>query len=473
MFNIWQSLSSLTIVHSSLFIKRFFIMKLSSFFSLSIILCVMLPAVAKKPNVNQTREEKVRADQKKVKAEGYWIYNDIKKGFAEARQTGKPILVVLRCIPCEECVKLDEDLMEKDEHLKGLLDQFVRVRQISTNGLDLSLFQYDYDQSFAVFLMNADKTIYGRFGTRSHRTLWSEDVSIKGLAKAMQGALDMHADFPKHKKSLVAKRGPKPLVSSPEKFPSLAKKFKSTLNQKGNITKSCIHCHQIGDAQRQFYVNRGKKIPDKILFQYPHPKILGLILDPAEKATVKKVTSHSVAQKAGFQAGDKIIKLENQPLLSLADIQWVLHHADDTDNLTAEVKRDGAAIRLTIPLKSGWRQEDNINWRASTWPLRGTMAGGMSLELASAQQRKRAGINTPSQMALRIKRLGQYGKHGAAKRAGFRVGDIIVSYGGKTNLRRETDLLTHTVNAHRPGEKIPVTVFRNGKNIKLRMPIQR
>src|SRR5690606_4165310 len=55
----------------------------------------------------QTREQKVRADRQKVEAEGFWIYNDLPRGLAEARRTGKPLLVVLRCIPCTECVKLD------------------------------------------------------------------------------------------------------------------------------------------------------------------------------------------------------------------------------------------------------------------------------------------------------------------------------------------------------------------------------
>jgi len=442
-------------------------MRFSMLLCLTIILGVVLPATG------QSREEKVRADQKKVKAEGYWIYNNMQQGFDEAHKTGKPILVVLRCIPCEECVKLDEDLMEQDKHLKALLDQYVRVRLISTNGLDLSLFQYDYDQSFAVFLMNADKTIYGRFGTRSHRTLWSEDVSIKGLAKAMQGALIMHADFARYKQALAAKRGSKPLFASPEKYPSLAGKFKSTLNQQGNIVKSCIHCHQIGGAQRQYYFNRGKKIPDNILFQYPHPKILGLILDPAEMATVKKVTANSTAEKAGFKEGDEIVTLDNQPLLSIADVQWVLHHAADTDKLQAEVKRKGKTIQLTLPLQTGWRQRDDIDWRVTTWAFRGNMAGGAVFESATAKQRKQAGVNDNSQMALRIRSLGRYGKHAAARRAGFREGDIVISYAGKTNLLRETDLLTYAVNAHQPGDKVSVTVYRKGKIINLRMPIQK
>src|SRR5947208_1949845 len=56
----------------------------------------------------QTREQKVRGDKAKVEAEGFWIYNDLARGFADAKRTGHPLLVVLRCIPCEQCVKLDD-----------------------------------------------------------------------------------------------------------------------------------------------------------------------------------------------------------------------------------------------------------------------------------------------------------------------------------------------------------------------------
>ena len=306
-----------------------------------------LPAESK---VNKTRLEKVRQDRKKVEAEGYWIYNDFNKGLAQAKKLNKPLLVVLRCIPCEECVKLDEDLMEKDEHLKSFMDQFVRVRLISTNGLDLSIFQYDYDQSFAVFMLNADKTIYARFGTRSHHTLWSDDVSIKGLAKTMQAALTLHENYATVKNSLQGKQGKKPDVPSPEKYPHLKGKFKSKLSTGRNTVKSCIHCHQIGDAQRQFYLQKQKSIPEKILFQYPHPKILGLILDPKEKATASKITPNSIAKKAGFQKGDEILFLEGQPILSIADVQWVLHHAKTKDQLSAKITRDGTEINLTLAL---------------------------------------------------------------------------------------------------------------------------
>jgi hypothetical protein len=420
----------------------------------------------------QTREEKVRSDRKKVEAEGYWIYNDLEKGFQAARKTGKPLLVTLRCIPCEECVKLDEELMEKDEHLRSLMDKFVRVRLISTNGLDLSLFQYDYDQSFAVFFLNADKTIYGRYGTRSDRTRWQDDVSIEGLAEAMQGALALHADIDKYKEALAAKRGPKPPVESPELYPSLQGRFLATLATRGNIVKSCIHCHQVGDAQRLYYREKGKAIPETVLFSYPHPKIAGLILDPQKKAAVKKVVKSSWAEEAGFRPGDEIERLDGQPLLSIADVQWVLQHAPDPAQLTADVKRGGKPVQLTLSLPKGWRRTGDLSWRASSWPLRRMTTGGMVLDKLPDERRKALEVPRDS-MALEVRRVGQYGPHAAAKKAGFRQGDIIVSFDGKTDLSRETDLLAYAVNARKPGDRVPVVVLRNGKRLELKLPMQK
>lgn len=439
----------------------------------NVCVCVLFVLTFSSILQGQTREEKVRRDREKVEASGYWIYNDLERGFEKARQTKQPLLVVLRCIPCEECVKLDEELMEKDPQLKPLMDQFVRVRQISTNGLDLSLFQYDYDQSFAVFLLNADRTIYGRFGTRSHHTLWSEDVSIAGLAEAMQGALDLHANHDQVKDSLAAKQGPKPDVLSPEKYPLLEGRYRSQINQKKEVVKSCIHCHQVGDAQRDFYLRQNKTLPERILFQYPHPKILGLILDPTRKATVKDVKPDSIAAKSGFQPGDEILTLAGQPLLSIADIQWVLHQAESQDELTAQIKRDGNTQQLTLTLPTGWKRADDLSWRVSSWPMRRMVLGGAVLEETTPEERTAAGLPAKAPMALRIRGLGKYGLHATARKKGFQVGDIITGFDGQTNLARETDLLAYGINAHRPGETVKVTVFRGGKQLQLSLPRQK
>ena len=47
----------------------------------------------------EDRKERVLNDRKEVAASGNWIYNDLPKGIAEAARTGKPLMVVIRCIP--------------------------------------------------------------------------------------------------------------------------------------------------------------------------------------------------------------------------------------------------------------------------------------------------------------------------------------------------------------------------------------
>lgn len=41
-------------------------------------------------------DREIAQDQEMVKAIGYWIYNDLEKGIAQAEKTGQPMLVVFR-----------------------------------------------------------------------------------------------------------------------------------------------------------------------------------------------------------------------------------------------------------------------------------------------------------------------------------------------------------------------------------------
>jgi hypothetical protein len=439
-------------------------------YRLLFVLPACLLAAAPAP-AQQTREQQVLADRKKFESDPLWIYNDLPRGLAEARKTGKPLLVVLRCIPCVECVKLDDDLVNQDKHVRPLLDKFVCVRVVSTNGLDLGLFQYDYDQSFAVFFLSADGTVYGRFGTRSHRTVWAGDVSVEGLSRAMEGALELHQKYPDNKAELAGRKGPAPDFASPEQYPLLKDRYGPKLNYEKNVAQSCIHCHQIGDAQRQLYRDKRQPLPAQVLFPYPHPKALGLILDPAERARVLRVEKDSLAEKAGFRAGDTLVRLDGQPLLSIADVQWVLHHASaDGAVLKANVQRDGKSVEVLLDLPKGWRQLDDISWRVSTWGLRRMVLGGMILEGLTPEERKKAGSGETG-MALRVKNLGQSGPHGAARQAGLAQGDVIVAYDGSSDLLRETDVIAHGL--QRPiGERVAVTVLRGGKKMTFMVPMQ-
>lgn len=419
----------------------------------------------------QTREEKVRNDKKKVEAAGHWLYNDLPKAFEEARKTGKPIIAVLRCVPCEECVKLDDDLIDADERIKPLLEKFVRVRVVSTNGLDLSLFQFDTDQSFAVFFLNADGVVYGRFGTRSHRTQWVGDVSVEGLAKAMSGALALHAGYPENKSLLAARRGAAPEFARPELFPSLKARYTSTLDYKGKVAASCIHCHQIGDAIRDLTFSRKEKLPETTLFPYPHPRAIGLTLDPKEMATVLEVEPKSPAASGGFQVGDAIRSLGGQPLLSIADVQWVLHNLPaEGAELKAVVMRGGGSETLTLKLEAGWRRKDDIAWRASTWGLRRKALGGMFLVELPAEERKK--LDMPAdRMALLVQHVGQFAPHDVALRAGVRKGDVVVGFDGRTDFPRETDMIAYSLMHRSTGDAVLIDVLRGGKKQAIKMTL--
>jgi serine protease Do len=435
---------------------------------LYIIFSLSIQAHAQQP----TREEKVRADKEKVESQGFWIYNDLDKAFALARQSGKPILVVLRCIPCEECVKLDDELVDTDPVLKPLLEQFVCVRVVSTNGLDLDTFQFDTDQSFAVFMLNADKTIYGRFGTRSHRTEWLGDVSLEGMAKALEGALQLHANYPANQASLAAKRGERLEFATPEQFPAHRERYTEKLDYAGNVVQSCIHCHQIGDARRDFYWNQSQPIPEKLMYPFPHPKSVGLVLDPKHRARVKSVQPDTPTSDAGLQPGDDLIELKGQPLLSIADVQWVLDSVSaDGGQVQIKLQRSGSTIDTLLQLPPGWRRNDDISWRVSSWGMRRMTTGGMVLEPLSDQERTQLKLD-PGAMALKVKAAGRYGPHAAARQAGFEVDDILLAVDGTRDLLREQDWFSYIVENRKAGDQVHVEFLRGDTRRTLQLPIQ-
>jgi len=408
----------------------------------------------------QTRQQKVLGDKLKFEATGSWFYNDLEKGFEAAERLKQPMLVVLRCIPCEECVKLDDDLIEVNPKLQQLLKSFVRVRVVGTNGLDLSQFQFDTDQSFAAFIFNADGTLYGRYGTRSDRTEWKDDVSVEGLGKALEAALELHRNYPTNQSSLAGKQADKPMFPTPEQIPSLATRYTNKLDYEGDTVKSCIHCHMIGESIKAAVRSEKGKIPNALVFSYPHPKAIGLIMDPTQCATVKDVVAKSDGDKSGFKVGDRIATLDGQPILSIADFQWVLHHAPDNGgSIKASVERNKQMIELSLTLSDSWRTREDISWRASSWSLRQVGLGGMLVKSATKEERSALGVKE-GQMALVVEHVGAYAPHDRAKKAGLQKGDAIVEYDGRTDLVRETDLLAYAVNEVEVGRSVAIKIRR-------------
>ncbi len=352
------------------------------------------------------------------------------------------------------------------------MDKFVCVRIIQTNGMDLSLFQFDYDATFTAFFMNADKTIYGRYGTRrsGHKEA-DGDMSLKGFAKAMESALKLHADYPSNRTALAGKKGPAPRFARPELYPSLKGRYGPKLNFKGDqVVRSCIHCHQIRDAERNLARASGKPMPDKVLYPWPVPDVVGLSIHTDDPTRVKTVEAGSIAGKGGFKAGDRIVTMAGQPILSIADVQWVLETAREPSRIKATVQRGAKMIDVQLDLSIGWRRASDISFRTTTWNLRRMGFGGMfPVDLTDAERRAR-GMSRLS-LGLRLQHVGQYGQHAIAKRAGFVKGDVIIEFDGIRTRKTETELLAYILQKKIGGDRVKVTIVRGDRKLEKVLPI--
>lgn len=353
-----------------------------------------------------------------------------------------------------------------------LFDKFVCVRIVKANDLNLNLFQFDYDLTFSIIFMNADKTIYGRYGTRSSVEDAERHMSKAGLAQAMESVLMLHSNFPANRSVLAGKQ---PIVSEyqePNDYPTLRGRYKSTLDYEGEVTKSCLHCHQIQDAARRIVREQRKPIADPLMYPYPLPQTIGFSLDPLTRSKIETVVEGSAADLGGLKTGDEVITLGGQSILSIADVQWVLHHAKSNQDLAVVLQRDGERVSLSLKLVEGWRRQNDISWRVSSWGMRRIGTGGLVLQSLTADQRKLTGV-VSGNLALRVKYVGQYGVHAAAKRAGFKVGDIITSYDGQVSDWTPSQLLGYIGQETVTGQKVTVHVKRDGLITKLTLPIQK
>jgi len=320
------------------------------------------------------------------------------------------------------------------------------VRILNMRGVDLNVFEFDYDLTWSAFFLNAEEKIYGRFGGRDAVSA-DKYLTLSGLKNAMRAALAAHRREPIARPAVVSR----PAVSV-EQYPAVTQ-------LKAN---ACVHCHQVYDFRRQGSRTAGKWRLDDA-WVYPLPEKLGFTLDPDSGQRLASVAADSAAARAGLEAGDLLTRIHGRPVASFADAQYALHHAPAEGTITVSWQHAGQLRAGTLELTPGWRKTD-ISWRASMWGLEpAPCVHGKDL---TAAEKKALGL-AENHLAFRQGRFVPV----AARMAGIQENDIILGIDD-----RDLELTMLQFNAYvrlnyKVGERITFTVLRNGERLKLPMTL--
>jgi S1-C subfamily serine protease len=386
---------------------------------------------------------------------GRWIYKDVDTATAEARRTGKPLLVLFRCVPCQCAAELDRQITRGGVALDQLLDRFVCVRVVQMNGVDVRRFQFDRDLSLAALFLNADGTVYGRYGTRAvqQRTALTH-ISLASFLRAMERVLDLHAAFPANRAQFAAKQGAvnPPLLADTMPF---MRPFPGR-----QAVQNCIHCHMVGEAELTARTRAGTLTASDI-WSFPLPENLGLRLDVDDGLLIKTVRADSPAAQLSLQPGDQLVALGGQPLISQADIQWALHHAPMVVNLPVEFRRGGQLLTRTFELGGNWKQSD-MPWRESLNGVR----PGLVLQTVSSGERQRQGLPADG-MALGVRYVTS-----APLRGRIGTSDVIVAANDRTDFKTESEFLTWLRLSQPPLKNVRLKLMRKGETREMDLPLE-
>jgi hypothetical protein len=308
-------------------------------------------------------------------------------------------------------------------------------------GVNLRLFDFDYDLTWVAFFMNANGHVYGRYGGRDEGPA-DAHLTLPGLKYAMRQALASHRRDPKQ-----VRKDPILPAETVESYPAAARH-----------KEECIHCHQVYDFRRDALLAR-KQWDRSKAWVYPPPKNVGIELDPAQGDRIVHVAPGSAAEKAGLRAGDLLRAVNGLPVASFADAQYALHRAPTSGSLPVARRRNGRTGTSNLTLNEGWRRSD-ITWRASMWglpPVIGVWGSDLKPE-----EKKGLGLSAGSLAFRQGSPLTRQ-----AKATGLRPNDVII---GLDDHRLEMTMLQFNAwvrTNYNVGDRVTLRVIRDGKRIDL------
>ncbi len=334
-----------------------------------------------------------------------------------------------------------------------LAKKFVCVRVQSMNGVNINLFQFEYDLTFMAFFMDAAENVYARYGGRDDFDAEGE-LTKESLVRVMEQVLQLHhsGQAPSSRYNPTGKP-----VRTPEDIPPI-----NAMLAKRQESK-CIHCHDVKVAELR-HLQSLDRFSREMVFTYPMPSAVGLAMDSHQQNRVRRVETDSVAARAGLRENDVIVAADGHRVLTQADLARVFELTPTEARLPLAVDRDGQAVQATLQLTGGWRRGHEPAWRESLH-VAGPNAGFWGQKL-SDDQRAKFGL-TAGTMAVEVTFIwGDY-----TTQSGLRVGDVVVSLDGQRQDWRINQLHAH-LNLHREyGDTVPLVVLRDGDERELSMKL--
>jgi serine protease Do len=338
-------------------------------------------------------------------------------------------------------------------------------------GIDLETFRFDFDLTFYVLLMNADGTVYHRYGGRDETDAMAW-LSMPSFVRFLNQGLATHEEHqPRPPARSAEETAPFTLDSLPVWRDKVAER------ERRGQPVDCYHCHFVFDADREQRMADGTWSRD-LIWRWPPPGRVGLTLNPEQPESVQDVRRGSPAAVAGLRAGDRLLRVGEQRILSHADLSWVLEDTPaEGARLAVAYEREGRSATTNLELAAGWREGTPLefSWRPSKWQLRPRPGfGGPSLE---AEERRELGL-PPDGIAFRVNYIVTWGpdpRYGRnARDAGIRQGDVVVGValdGQAVDLNGPEHLHSWWRLTRQPGETVELEILRGGRRRTLELPV--
>lgn len=320
----------------------------------------------------------------------------------------------------------------------------MRLRLGNMRGLDLKLFDFDYDLTWFALMFDPDGTVLGRFGGRDPETP-GKHHSLPALRYSLEQALD------RFQRGDVKRRPTAP-----------ARKADDYAAAQLLSPKACIHCHHVHEFQRESALARGTWKKED-LWIYPDPEALGLRLLENHQRQVLSVSPKSPAARSGLRNGDTISSIDGQVIASIADMQHALHRAPARGSIRIVYTRRVEVFKVDLELPDGWRQGD-LSWR---WSLKSLKPDPpVQGEDLTAEEKSARGL-APEELAFR---QGPFVST-VARQAGIRIGDVIVGIDGKSPALTARQFEAFVRVNYRVGDTIHVDVLRGKERVTIALKL--